>query len=216
MFRKLSILVLAVSAIAVAEISLGVDVLYRVNDYEYERESSESNQEIESGNSTLNLMPFLGIRPNDIIEVSPFFGYYLYVGKRKESNQSSSNESKSSQHGIEPGIGIYFHLFNNSDIIDFSLGPKTSYRINFPAKENDKAPDYDKYIDGIFSVACQVNIDLHFNKHFAARLSSNLYGFSIDHTKTKVGNPNVSTKNVSIVSELRTFFTPSLGFYFTF
>jgi len=85
MFRKLSILVLAVSAIAVAEISLGVDVLYRVNDYEYERESSESNQEIESGNSTLNLMPFLGIRPNDIIEVSPFFGYYLYVGKRKQS-----------------------------------------------------------------------------------------------------------------------------------
>lgn len=83
MFRKLSILVLAVSAIAVAEISLGVDVLYRVNDYE--RESSESNQEIESGNSTLNLMPFLGIRPNDIIEVSPFFGYYLYVGKRKQS-----------------------------------------------------------------------------------------------------------------------------------
>ena len=34
MFRKLSILVLAVSAIAVAEISLGVDVLYRVHDYE--------------------------------------------------------------------------------------------------------------------------------------------------------------------------------------
>ena len=134
MLRKLLLLVMAVSAIAAAEISLGVDMRYLVSKDEDEREySSESaNEEQEYGSNSLSIIPVLGIHANDIIEISPFFGYHFHSSKTKSKTSTSTSKSKRSQHGIEPGLGLYFHLINNSDIIDFSLGPKISYGINFP------------------------------------------------------------------------------------
>ena len=72
MLRKLLLLVMAVSAIAAAEISLGVDMRYLVGKDEDEREySSESaNEEQEYGSNSLSIIPVLGIHANDIIEIS--------------------------------------------------------------------------------------------------------------------------------------------------
>jgi hypothetical protein len=222
MLRKLLLLVMAVSAIAAAEISLGVDMRYLVGKDEDEREDEReysggsADQKQEYVSNSLSIMPVLGIHANDIIEISPFFGYHFYSSKTKSKTSTSTSKSKRSQHGIEPGLGLYFHLINNSDIIDFSLGPKISYGIYFPPNTGKDGVEYDTYVDGIFSAACQINIDLHFSSNFAARLSSSLYRFSINHTKTEVENSDVTEKEVTRTSDFRTVFTPTLGFYFTF
>ncbi len=220
MFRKLSIAILAFSAIVTAEITLGLDMWYRVYNYENERESASgtSDQEQENGNTNFSLTPVLGICPNAVVEISPFFGYHFSSNKSKSKSSGSTQTSKSetSQHGIEPGFGIYFHLVNNSDILDFSLGPKISYRINFPPDLDNSSIDYDTYHDGVLAIACQINIDLHFNQHFAARLSSSLYRFSVNYYKEELENSDITTSRVTTNSDLRTILSPSLGFYFTF
>ena len=218
MLRKLPILVLSVCAFAAAEISLGVDMTYRVykDEDETEYESGLGDQKQEYGTNTLGIMPVIGIHANHIIEISPFFGYYFYSSKTKNKTSTSTSKTTMSQHGIEPGLGLYFHLINNSDIIDFSIGPKVSHLFNFTPDRGKEGPDYDTYIDGVFSAACQINIDLHFSSNFAARLSSSLYRFSVSHLKTEVEDSDVTEKEVTKTSDFRTFFTPSLGFYFTF
>lgn len=222
MFRKILIILLAVSAVASAKISLGVDMTYRVsNDKEEMSSSGETNQKRENTNNQLSVTPFLGIYPNGLIEISPFFGWH-YSSSKYKSNYSGStptSKSSSSQHGIEPGCGLYFHIINNSNILDFSLGPKVSYRIYFtPDQESGGSDpvDYDKYFNGIFAIACQANIDLHFSERFAARMSSSLYRFSITNLETKMENSDVTTSRVSPVSDFKTIFSPSIGFYFTF
>jgi hypothetical protein len=220
MLRKLPILIFAVSAIAAAEISLGVDMNYTVNKNTDEDEIETVNGSVddkrENTLSTLSITPVLGIHANKIVEISPFLGYHYYSSKNKTKTSTISSKSKKTQHGISFGSGLYFHVINNSDILDFSLGPKISYLLNLPPDEGKGATEYDTYLEGAFNAICQINIDLHFSKHFAARLSSNLYRFSINHKKTEVEDSNVTEKTVTKTSDFRTFFTPSLGFYFTF
>ncbi len=181
-----------------------------------ESDNGLSDRKNENGSTTLSLTPVLGILPNDIIEISLFSGFHFSASNTKSKNSTSTSKTKRSQFGIEPGLGLYFHLINNSNIIDFSLGPKLSYQFGFPPNEGKNGPEYDTYIDGLFNVACQINIDLHFSRNFAARLSSSLYRFSIDHLKTEVEDSDVTIKQVITTSDFRTVFTPSLGFYFTF
>lgn len=218
MLRKLPILVLSVCAIAAAEFSFGVDMNYTVskNESETEYESGLEDRESESGNNNLSISPVFGIHANDIIEISPFFGYYFSSRNTKDKTSTSTIKTKWAQHGIFFGSGLYFHVVNNSDILDFSLGPKIYYRMSFTPDEGKDAPDYDTYIDGVFGAACQINIDLHFSNHFAARLSSSLYSFSVSHKKTEVEKSDITKKTVIKTSDFRTVFTPSLGFYFTF
>jgi hypothetical protein len=73
-----------------------------------------------------------------------------------------------------------------------------------------------KYYNGNGIIALRTNIDLTFSEHFAVRISSNLYQFSIGNTITKVKNATQESRNVSITNDVRTIFQPSAGFYFTF
>ena len=80
MLRKLPILIFAVSAIAAAEISLGVDMNYTVNKNTDEDEIETVNGSVddkrENTLSTLSITPVLGIHANKIVEISPILGYH--------------------------------------------------------------------------------------------------------------------------------------------
>lgn len=222
MIRKLLIMILAISTVVSAKISLGLDMSYRVLSTNDETETDAgSEQERETSSNSISLTPVLGIHPTDLVEISPFFGWYYSSSKieNRNSNSTLTSKTKSSQSGIEPGLGLYFHLINNSNILDFSIGPKASYCIYFTPKSKTKGVDpteYDTYFNGTFAAACQINIDLHFSKHFAARMSSSLYRFSVAYLKTELEDSDVTKTSVNTNSDFRSVFTPSLGFYFTF
>lgn len=129
MLCKSSIMILALSAAVVAKISLGVDVSYRVyNSYTENSVSGGSGQERDNHSTQIGLTPVLGIHPSDLLEISPSFGWYFTSTETEitstGSASSSSSKSSSSQSSIEPGFGLYFHIINNSNILDFFPRPE--------------------------------------------------------------------------------------------
>jgi hypothetical protein len=219
---KFIVLFLFLCSISYAEISIGADV----TTYSY---TSNSDSELSSGikyegrsnRSALFIGPVIGIFPSKLIEIAPFFKW----GFTKTSNESttsgnlsSTEDSKNSQHSIEPGCGAYFHLIKDNAILDFSLGPRLSYVWSFKPfnKGTTASSDYEKYYNGSLNLGLQTNIDFKFTEHFKARFYSNLLRISLQNVNTKTYDETTEDRVSNFTMDFKTILQPSFGFHFTF
>jgi hypothetical protein len=214
---------------APAEISIGVDLTTTFyNNNESERGSERKTV---TSKNTISFGPTIGFHPLKLVEIAPFFKWNITSANTETTYNSTADiryttntqqKNEYSQHGIEPGLGVYFHLINNSNVIDFSLGPRISYQWSFKPHQKSSSgttsitTEYEKYYNGKGIAALRTNIDLTFSEHFAVRLSTNLFQFSIVNLVTKLRNDTSEYKGFAIESDFRTVFQPSGGFYFTF
>lgn len=189
---KFLMTLVVLSSVSIAEISIGADITSYSNRNNQETElSSGTTTERQTNQNTLSVGPQIGIFPSNLIEIAPFFRWSVTTSSSENTSggtTSTTTETESSQHAIEPGCGVYFHVVNNNNVLDFSLGPKLSYAWTFkPLSKNSSGPtnEYDKYYYGSLNFGVQTNIDLKFSEHFKARFFSNLFRFSLMSTHTK-------------------------------
>ncbi len=205
-----AILALMLAVPASAKFSLGLDITYSVDRTSTTNGGSEY-EEIRSYNS-IGVQPYFGIYPNDLIEISPFIGFYS--SSSSTENESTNSETSSTQGSMALGCGLYFHVVRG-EVFDVSVGPQIGYQPFFKPNTEPYETEYDTYYKANLWIACPFNIDMHFTKYFSARLSTDLirynnYNFT---TETEGGSEtDIHTDEF----DLRSIFQPRFGLFFTF
>ncbi len=213
------------SSVSFAEISIGADITsyFSSNNETVESTTSSTASERQTNQRTIGFGPQIGILPSKLIEIAPYFRWSVtsthIENTTKGTTTSTTTSTDRSQHSIEPGCGVYFHVVNNNNVLDFSLGPKLSYAWTFkPVTKNSAgtSTEYDKFYNGSLIFGVQTNIDLRFSDHFKTRFYSNLFRLSLLNTHTKVKGASTESSAINVVSDFRTIFQPAFGFHFTF
>lgn len=218
---KFLVVFLAMSSIAFAEISIGADITSSFSNSSTTSEpTTGSSTERKSNQNTFSIAPMIGIFPSKVVEIAPFLRWSISTSSNQiiiEGSTTTSQPDETSQQSLEPGCGAYFHVTNNNNLLDFSLGPKLSYSWLFePYTKNSTSSVYDKYYYGSLNFGVQTNIDLKFTEHFKTRFFSNLFRLSLLNTHTKYKGATTETRGYNFVSDFRTILQPSFGFHFTF
>jgi hypothetical protein len=211
------------SSVSVAEISIGADITSYVNSNNSETETPTVTTSQRQTNQTFGIGPQIGIFPSKLIEIAPFIRWSVTSSSTENTTKgtatTTTTTTERSQHSIEPGCGVYFHVVNNNNMLDFSLGPKLSYAWSFkPYTKNSSgtSTEYDDYYFGTLNFGVQTNIDLIFSDHFKARFFSNLFRLSLLNNNYKFKGSTTKNRSSTFVSDFRTILQPGFGFHFTF
>jgi hypothetical protein len=221
MRRVITVLVLALPIAATAEFRLGLDVNYNfVNDIQTSEATNPALDMSKDKTVDFGLQPYIGIKAGEVLEISPFVGWGLHrLGTYTKDTGSTAVDNTWTQNNLATGIGIYFHVVHG-DVFGLSLGPQLGYRIYFePTVDgtNVTAPQYSTYYLADVWLGCPLNIDIHFTKHFSARLGAPLFNFNYHtHSIKQKGASTTDVVHDFNIDALTTLLNPSLGLYFSF
>lgn len=211
-FITSAILVIMFAASTTAKFSFGLNMTYSVERTTTLQETYTSKSEVTRSYSSIGVQPFVGIFPNDLIEISPFIGFFN--SSNSTEYKDSDNETSTSQNSIAIGCGLYFHFVRGS-VFDVSVGPQIGYQPFFEPNNEPQDTEYDTYYRANLWISCPLNIDLHFTKHFSARLYTDLIRYNNYNFTTEIENGN-ETDTHTDKFDFKSIFQPSFGLYFTF
>jgi hypothetical protein len=225
MARLICCFIIAVSFLAVyGKTKIGVDMNYQLSNTATKTSSIAVTQTRTT--NTLSAVPYIGISPSDLLEISPFIGWILSQTSTKvEDSLSSSNSgSTTTQNSFQLGGRLFFHVIQK-DIFDISVGPEVGYRINLEptsssnnssGSSSSSGSNYEKYLSQDIWLGCPFNIDLHLNNFLSARVSSSIVGFSYHLQSIQTTSASATSDVNTITVNLKSIFQPTLGFYVSF
>jgi hypothetical protein len=222
MLRIIVVIIMIFSISVSAKISTGIDMSISSTNSETEPYTT-STYNYTYTNSSASIVPYLSLYMGERMEFSPFIGW-IYSGSTTEyrdSNDNSTYKYENHQHSIELGCRLFFHIISK-EMFDISLGPEMGYQQIFkPVSKTTSATTttsttYSKYFYEIPWMACPLNIDIHMNDVMSLRLSTKLLSYSYSIRSYKYSGSDIEYKYHYGSLNLKSIFSPTFGFYFTF
>ena len=207
--KKILLLLVIILSITISygEVLLGADLRYDFDFHDSRTKDSLSNRYSSRIDNRLQLTPRIGIMPSELLEISPFLIFNLNTSKREAPTYTSTTRMVD----LGCGIGTFFHIIRR-EIIHLSFGPQLQFQYMLKPY-GDVFPDYDEYIDVELSIGSPLNLDFHPNDKFAIRLLTSIVDFKYSRYLHKYEGQTYSNNDFEI--DLRSIFSPSLGFFFT-
>lgn len=217
-----------------AKVSLGIETNFTRNSSTNEQTTvitGSTNSVIISrtySNFGMNIKPLLGIRPKEVTEI----GISLGIGYAKNSsvNKTSTTNgvtttkhtSQTTQLNFQTGFGVYFYVIRGGKI-ELGLGPEIGFSFfGEPTTHNDDtvAVLYADYLKLELPFALPLRVDFHPSDHVSIRLGANLFilRYGYQYSEPPITNPTTKYENVDtyVNFDVRSIFSPSLGFVWTF
>lgn len=197
------------------KVSIGLDLGFTTSSNVFNDDAAE--MKTSTSRSTYSLNPYVGIRRSDILELRPslLFGLYKYSRTTKiegsSLSSSSSSSTKQTRDSSFVSIGFDFGVFFypvRGNFFRIALGPTLGYAMQFaPRAENDNGTtttelEYDRYVDITIPLTVPFSFDFIVSEHLGLRLSSQLYGFSLNINSVEGPGSSTDYTNVSTDSAL--------------